>query len=423
MKVRITPSTCQGEVTIPPSKSMSHRAIICAALAAGVSKISNIAYSDDIKITIAGMRSLGATIETFDDHLLIEGIQNFQQPNDTTIFCKESGSTLRFFIPIFSLCQQPIAFTGENRLLKRPQTIYETIFKNQGIPYYQDDQKIEINGCLKSGKYELDGNVSSQFISGLLFTLPLLEGNSTIHIKEPYESRSYVDLTLEMLAYFGVRATYQDANTLYIEGNQTFQPFDYTVEGDYSQAAFFAVLASINHDLNILGVAHESKQGDKVILDIVEKFGAEVKNIEQGYQIKKGDLVAQTIDLRDCPDLGPILTVLMMYTKGKSTLYNAERLQYKESDRGAAMERELQMCGVDITATDHEIIVHGHPPYTCESILSGHKDHRIVMALAIAATCMQKPVVIEHAEFINKSYPTFFEDLKQVGIKVEIPYE
>jgi len=418
MKATIFPSTCKGSIKIPPSKSMAHRSIICASLANGKSVISNVAYSDDIKVTIEGMKNLGANITCFEDSIEIVGIKNFQHLKNSTIFCKESGSTLRFFIPIFSLCNQVLTFTGENRLLKRPQRIYEDIFKSQNISYIQDDNKIEIGGSLKSGHYELDGNVSSQFISGLLFALPLLKEDSTIHIKEPYESRSYVDLTLQMLELFGIQATYKDTNTLYIKGGQSYKPNNYTIEGDFSQAGFYCVLACINNDLTLTGLNPNSKQGDKQIIDIIKDFGINVIENKDGYTICKGVLTPKGIDLQNCPDLGPILCVLMALTSGKSQIYNALRLRYKESDRIKAMDDELKKCGVDIHSTQAEIMVNGNPPYTCTDELNGHKDHRIVMSLAILATILKQPVTINDAQYINKSYPSFFDDLKTIGIEV-----
>lgn len=420
MKVKVYPSQVHGKVVIPPSKSMSHRAIICAALANGRSEISNVAYSDDIKITIAGMQQLGANITCLEDRVIVEGIKDFHHLQDTTVFCNESGSTLRFFIPIFSLCNREIHFTGRNRLLKRPQTIYENIFKQQDIPYFQDDEKISIGGSLKPGSYELNGDVSSQFISGLLFTLPLLDGDSTIHIKEPYESRSYVDLTLEMLGRYGIHAHYSDSNTLVIKGNQTYQPNNYNIEGDYSQLGFFAVLAAINNDLHCGGLIHNSKQGDKQIISILKDAGARIEEVEDGFKIYKSALQPTNIDLQDCPDLGPILNVMAMYAQGETTIYNAQRLRYKESDRIAAMEEELLKLGATIHTTEGEIIIHGNKSYSGDVNLSGHKDHRIVMSLSVAATLFDKPVIIEGAQAINKSYPTFFEDLTRIGVKVDI---
>lgn len=418
MKATIYPASVSGQVVIPPSKSMSHRAIICAALANGKSTITNVAYSDDIKITIAGMQQLGAKITCLEDSVIVEGIKNFKGMKDDVVFCKESGSTLRFFIPIFSLCDKTIAFTGENRLLKRPQTIYEEIFTSQEISYVQTPDKIEIGGRLHAGKYSLQGDVSSQFISGLLFTLPLLEEDSVIHIEEPYESRSYVDLTLEMLDRYGIKATYVDANTLHIPGKQTYKPCDYEIEGDYSQLGFFAVLAAINNDLDCLGLKHDSKQGDKQIIDILKQAKVHVETIEGGYRIHKTDVQACEIDLQDCPDLGPILNILAMYAQGTTRIYNAQRLRYKESDRIAAMESELQKCDVTMKTSESEIHITGNTKYDTNDVLSGHKDHRIVMSLSVAATLFATPTTIEGAEAIAKSYPTFFDDLQKVGVKV-----
>lgn len=419
MKVEITPSKCSGSVHLPPSKSMSHRAIICASLAKGRSIISNVAFSDDILVTIAGMQQLGAHIETKDDQVIIDGGIDFASFADNQdVFCKESGSTLRFFIPIFSLTNKNVSFTGENRLLKRPQKVYEDLFHEKQLHYTQDASHIRIQGSLQPGAYSLAGDVSSQFISGLLFALPLLKQDSTIHIQAPYESRSYVDLTLQMLAHYGIDVVYQDPYTLYIKGNQTYQAADYTIEGDYSQAGFFAVLAAINNDLTITGLSHDSKQGDKQIIDILKDFHVDVTPIPFGYEIKKSQLSSATINLENCPDLGPILNVLQMYTQKESTIINAGRLRLKESDRILAMESELQACGVNYSSTLDTITIHGNPPYTPTRQLSGHKDHRIVMALAIAATCMKDKVIIDEAGYINKSYPTFFEDLASVGIEV-----
>lgn len=423
MKVRIFPGKADGEIQIPPSKSMAHRAIICAALANGTSTIHNIAYSDDIRITIEGMKQLGATIITKEDSIVVNGIKDFNQLKEDVVFCNESGSTLRFFIPIFSLCNRTITFTGKNRLLKRPQSVYAQIFKSQEIAFTQNEDKIQIGGKLSPGHYELDGDVSSQFISGLLFALPLLDKTSTIHIKEPYESRSYIDLTLQMLKLFGIEAGYIDSNTIEIAGNQTYKAHDYTIEGDYSQLAFFAVLAAINNDLKCLGVKHDSKQGDKQILTILKNAGATIQTIKNGYFIKKSKLHESAIDLKNCPDLGPILNVMMMYAKGTSNIYNAQRLRYKESDRIAAMEEELMKCGVQIHTKESEIIITGKDTYYCDEVLEGHKDHRIVMSLCIAATLFDKPVVINGAEAINKSYPAFFDDLQKAGITLEVIHD
>ena len=419
MKVKVYPSVCTGEIQIPPSKSMAHRAIMCASLAKGKSVISNIAYSDDILATIAGMRALGASIMMEKDTVVIEGIQSLPQ-KPLQVDCNESGSTLRFFVPLFTLSGQPITFLGRNRLLKRPQGVYQTMFEQQGHRFEQTEQQLIVQGALKAGSYEIDGSISSQFITGLLFALPLLEQDSIIHIKPPFESRSYIELTLQMLKTFGVTAEFQDNHTLYIPGNQSYQACDYAVEGDYSQMAFYAVLAAIQNDLYCKGVNSSSKQGDKAILSILEACNCKIEPKQEGYLVHKSELTATEIDLADCPDLGPVLNVLGMYAKGTTRIYHAARLRYKESDRIAAMEEELKKFHTDITTTEDEIFIKGKPTYCCEQELSGHTDHRIVMSMTVAALCSETPVVINGAECINKSYPNFFEDIQSIGGRIEV---
>lgn len=419
MKAVVSPSTVSGCVTIPPSKSMAHRAIICAALSSGTSVIDHVDYSKDILATLDGMQSLGAKITREENRVIIQGVQNFHCENEE-VFCNESGSTLRFFIPIFSLCNQSLTFTGAGRLLQRPQKVYEDIFHEQGLSFVQDEHGIHIKESLKAGTYTIKGNISSQFISGLLFTLPLLKEDSRINILPPFESRSYVDLTLEMLEMFGVHVSYEDEHTLFIPGNQHYVAHDYSIEGDYSQLAFFAVLAAINHDLDIKGIRHESRQGDKAIISILKDFGVSIEEIEDGYHVCKSQLKACTIDLANCPDLGPILTVLAMYSPGNTVIHNAERLRIKESDRIQAMEDELRKFGVDIHSTQGEIFITGKERYECKELLYGHNDHRIVMALSVALLCSDTKGTIEEAQAINKSYPSFFEDVERIHGKVEL---
>lgn len=419
MIAKVFPGKCSGKITIPPSKSMAHRAIICAALAKGISRIDNIAYSQDILTTIDGMRALGAEIVKHDDFLEVTGIGDITDCNKQEIFCNESGSTLRFFIPLFSLCGKRITFSGQGRLMERPQSVYEKIFKEQHLFFEHKDGTISIEGSLKSGEFVLDGDVSSQFISGLLFALPLCDKASTITIKEPFESRSYVDLTMQMLAHFGIEVEYSDANTIYIKGNQEYHSGCYSVEGDYSQLAFFACLAALNHDLEVCGVHHNSRQGDKAIMKILKEAQVACKEIVNGYAICKSKPCGIVIDLADCPDLGPILCVLAAFAKGSTHIKNAGRLRIKESDRIAAMECELKKLGVDIHSDDNNIYIEGKDTYKGGVIFNAHNDHRIVMSLAVAAALCENPCTIQGAEAVRKSYPQFFEDLMRVGIEVE----
>lgn len=419
MKVRIQPGSCGGTVRIPPSKSMAHRAVICAALAQGTSVIENIAYSEDVKTTLLGMEQLGAKVERGERSVTITGVDSLCNRGDMVVDCNESGSTLRFFIPIFSLTGAQVTFLGKNRLLQRPQSVYERIFRQQGLHYLHTDEQIRVQGALQPGCYEVDGNISSQFISGLLFALPLLPQDSTIVIRPPYESRSYIDLTLQMMAQFGVYAHYTDPHTLVVPGKQRYKACHTAVEGDYSQLAFYATWGAIAGDIHCQGVAHDSLQGDKAILAILQNAGARIEPAADGYRVYKSDLHGTEIDLSDCPDLGPILTVLGMYAQGRTRIYHAARLRYKESDRIAAMETELNKLGVSISSTEDEIVLQGAKDYEGCVHLDGHKDHRIVMSLAVAAACCRTESVIDGAQAIGKSYPNFFEDAALLGMQGE----
>lgn len=417
MKVVVKPSQCFGSVKIPPSKSMAHRAIICACLANGTSVISNIDYSVDISTTIDCMRNLGAEIECGKDFVVVKGIENFKNLKSNKIQCNESGSTLRFLIPIFSLTEEKITFIGKNRLLKRPQKVYEDIFNQSGLYFYQDDEKIEIQGKLQAKEYTVCGNISSQFISGLLFTLPLLKENSKIKILPPVESRSYIDLTIQMLNKFGIEIIWQDDTTLFVKGNQQYKPYNETVEVDFSQFAFFGVLSAINSKLNISGMDNNSLQGDKQILDILSQFGCKVSYKDRIYSVYSNKLVANEIDLKNCPDLGPVLCVLAMFSQGTTYICNASRLRIKESDRIEAMITECAKMGCKIESTKDEMIIYGG--YSVPTVeLNGWKDHRIVMACAVALTKLGG--TIDGCEAITKSYPNFFKDLQSVGIDLEI---
>ena len=419
MRARITPAKIDsGNITIPPSKSLAHRASICACLAPGRSVISNIDYSVDIRATIEGMRHLGASIKEDKDTLFIDGIETFQYDGDV-VNCHESGSTLRFFLPLFSLTGKRATFSGSKRLIERPQNVYEMLFQEQGIDFVRTYPNIIIDGRLKPGELTLKGNVSSQFITGLLFALPLLEADSKIHIEPPFESRSYVDLTIQMLKRFQIIVEYEDAYTLAIKGNQQYQPTDVLVEGDYSQLVFWASLGVLNHSVETHGLDLHSLQGDKKTIDIFQSMNAGIKVLDDGYQFCPGTLNGTVIDLNDCPDLGPMLFALATQANGKTTFQNAGRLRIKESDRIEAMETELKKLGCSISSTFGTVTITGPVKLQGNVTLHGHNDHRIVMALSILATIADEPITIDDAQAISKSYPGFFKDLASCGIFIE----
>ena len=308
----IEPGRLAGTTAVPPSKSAAHRAVVCAALAAGTSHIGNVEFSQDILATLGAAQQLGAKVERGEHELTITGRGNADGFATITrpVFCNESGSTLRFILPLFSLTAQKVRFTGAGRLMQRPQEIYAQLFERQGLRFEQNEQGITIFGRLCPGTFTLPGNVSSQFISGLLFALPLLSGDSTLHLIPPVESRSYIDMTRSVQAAFGVQSHWLDENTLAIPGGQHYHPCDYTVEGDYSQAAFPAVLGAVCGGVTITGLAPDTLQGDAAILDILRRCGAVFTRKGDSVTFAKAPLHGVDIDLADCPDLGPVLMVL-----------------------------------------------------------------------------------------------------------------
>ncbi len=409
-----------GSITAPPSKSMAHRAVLCAALAKGTSHIRNLEFSKDISATLGAAGQLCARVAAGADDAVVEGLGRFL-PVDAPVDCCESGSTLRFLIPLASLTGQEVTFTGRGRLMERPQSVYQTLYRAQGLRFEPTPGGLTVEGVLRAGEYELAGNVSSQFISGLLFALPLLPGTSTLHLIPPVESRSYIDMTRAVQAAFGITSRWLNAATLEIPGGQHYTPCVYTVEGDYSQAAFPAVLGAVAGGVTLTGLAEQTLQGDAVILDILRRCGARFARTEQGITFEKAPLHGVEIDLADCPDLGPVLMVLGLLCEGTTVIRNAERLRIKESDRIAAMETELRACGGILESEGGTITVTGcagalHAP---ASPLSGHNDHRVVMSLAVLALAAGLPLPIAGAEAVEKSWPNFFPAIKPLGAEVE----
>ena len=413
------PARIGGTVSAPPSKSMAHRAVLCSALAKGTSHIENLEFSKDISATLAAAGQLCARVESGPADALVEGLGHFR-PVFGPVDCCESGSTLRFLIPLASLTGQSITFVGRGRLMERPQSVYEALYREQNLHFEQANGQLTVAGSLRSGEYTLAGNVSSQFISGLLFALPLLAGDSTLHLIPPVESRSYIEMTRAAQAAFGVTSHWLDDTTLCIPGGQQYHPRDYIVEGDYSQAAFLAVLGAVKGGITLTGLAAETLQGDAAILDILCRCGAKFTRTEAGLVFEQAPLHGVDIDLADCPDLGPVLMVLGLLCEGTTVIRNAERLRIKESDRIAAMEAELRACGGVLSSEGGTITVQGCKPrlHAPEAPLSGHNDHRVVMSLTVLALAADIPLAINEAEAVQKSWPHFFDALKPLGVEV-----
>lgn len=414
MLARIQPSRLQGSVTVPPSKSMAHRALLCAGLAAGTTQIQGILPSQDMEATCRALTALGASIARQGSLARVQGVAGRPKAPQGPVDCGESGSTLRFLIPAFALASAPARLTGRGRLPQRPLGPYGAIFHGQGLPFAQDETGVSFQGPLAPGDYTLPGDVSSQFISGLLFALPLLPGDSHIRIQPPFESRGYVDMTLQVMDAFGVRASFVDGLTLRVPGNQRFiapaAPF--LVEGDDSQAAFFLTLDAILGDVSVAGLSLRSIQGDRVMGEILARCG----HVPGQPPRPLAPFVA---DLGDCPDLGPILMTLGLFCRGESRLLNAGRLRLKESDRGTAMAQELSKLGGQASLAGDEIRIR-QSRLRPGPALSSHGDHRIAMALAVAALGARIPADIQGAEAVEKSYPDFWKDLAHLGARVEL---
>lgn len=417
MLARIQPSRLQGSVTVPPSKSMAHRALLCAGLAAGTTQIQGILPSQDMEATCRALTALGASIARQGSLARVQGVAGRPKAPQGPVDCGESGSTLRFLIPAFALASAPARLTGRGRLPQRPLGPYEAIFHGQGLPFAQDETGVSFQGPLAPGDYGLPGDVSSQFISGLLFALPLLPGDSHIRIQPPFESRGYVNMTLQVMDAFGVRAAFLDGLTLRVPGNQRFTapaaPF--LVEGDDSQAAFFLTLDAILGDVSVAGLSLRSIQGDRVMGEILARCG----HVPGQPPRPLAPFVA---DLGDCPDLGPILMTLGLFCQGESRLLNAGRLRLKESDRGTAMAQELGKLGGQASLAGDEIRIR-QSRLRPGPALSSHGDHRIAMALAVAALGARIPADIQGAEAVEKSYPDFWKDLAHLGARVELCHE
>ena len=414
MLARIQPSRLQGSVTVPPSKSMAHRALLCAGLAAGTTQIQGILPSQDMEATCRALTALGASIVRQGSLARVQGVAGRPKAPQGPVDCGESGSTLRFLIPAFALASAPARLTGRGRLPQRPLGPYGTIFHGQGLPFAQDETGVSFQGPLAPGDYTLPGDVSSQFISGLLFALPLLPGDSHIRIQPPFESRGYVNMTLQVMDAFGVQAAFLDGLTLHVPGNQLFTapaaPF--LVEGDDSQAAFFLTLDAILGDVSVAGLSPRSIQGDRVMGEILARCG----HVPGQPPRPLAPFVA---DLGDCPDLGPILMTLGLFCQGESRLVNAGRLRLKESDRGTAMAQELSKLGGQASLAGDEIRIR-QSRLRPGPALSSHGDHRIAMALAVAALGARIPADIQGAEAVEKSYPDFWKDLAAIGARVEL---
>jgi 3-phosphoshikimate 1-carboxyvinyltransferase len=417
MKIEIKPGRIGGIIKAIPSKSISHRAIIAAGLAEGESRIGNVLMSDDIEATCEAMETFGATINHCGNSLDIIAKGILRQPSHP-INCRESGSTLRFLTPFGGLVSEPVVFKGKEGLSKRPMKPYLDMFERQGIRCEsKGGLPLVIEGKLEPGKYRLEGDVSSQFISGLLFSLPLLDGDSEIEITTPLESKGYVDLTMEILDKFGIVVEHDNYQLFRVKGKQAFKSIDMDIEGDYSQAAFWMIAGILGNGISISGLNPNSKQGDLKIIEIIQQMGAKVAFEGSNLVVNPSHTKGVVIDASQIPDLVPIITVLAALSEGKTEITNASRLRIKESDRLKSIATELNKLGAQVLEQPDGLVIFGKERLK-GGVVNSWNDHRIAMSLAIASVRCEGKVIIENCEAIEKSYPDFFNDFASLGGRI-----
>lgn len=398
MKIEIKPSTLCGEIIAPPSKSIAHRFLICGALSRGKSRINGVSGSVDMKATLSCLSALGASVKRDGNSVTI--FCGLNPKKEVTLDCIESGSTLRFMIPVaLASGAEKITFKGSERLIARGVEVYEEVFADKGVRIEKDKNEIVVSGTLESGNYVLRGDVSSQYVTGLMLSLATLNSDSTIEILPPVESRPYIDMTIKVLEKFGVKIEETEKNKFFVKGGQRFASGAYDVEGDWSNGAILFALNAFGSNVAVSGLDENSVQGDKVCVEI---FRA----------LEKGNA---TIDLSDCPDLAPIAFVVAAEKNG-ATFTGTERLKIKESDRAAVMAEELAKFGARVDVFDDYVVVHKAELHASSKEIRSHNDHRIAMSLAVLMT--KYGGVLDGAEAVKKSFPDFFDVMKRAGAKV-----
>lgn len=404
MQVTFTPGVARGRLAAPSSKSMAHRMLICAGLSAGESVIHGVSQCEDVLATIDCLRAFGVECRLEGDVAYVKGVDFSKASPTDAMRCRESGSTLRFFLPLGLLTGRSVMYLGAPSLMQRPMEVYRELCREKKLSYLYDGQSIVVRGPLTSGEYRVVGNISSQFISGLLFSLPLCKGESRIVITSSVESRSYIELTLAALAEFGVLAEWSDDHTIRIPGGQRYLAHETTVEGDYSNAAFLDAFNLFDGTVEVENLRADSLQGDRVYQAYFE-------------MLNKG---TPTIHIGNCPDLGPILFAVAAAKNG-GIFNGTRRLRIKESDRAMAMASELRKFGASVTVYEDAVVVYPADFHAPGEPLFCYNDHRIVMSLSVLLSITGGSLI--GAEAARKSYPGFFEDLRTLGIRYTVTEE
>lgn len=413
MDIKIIPSALYGEVNIPPSKSAAHRALICAALSEGTSRVTPFCTSKDIKATAQCLRALGMRVEADDKGYTVG--RSDTAKNGVLDFC-ESGSTARFLLPVAAALGADATAVGQGRLPERPMEVLTSLMRQHGVEVSSDNLPIEIKGKMTSGEFALAGNISSQYISGLMLAAPLMEGDTYIIPTTALESVGYIDMTISAMERQGV--TVEETNNGWkISARQKYQPVDIQIEGDWSQVAFFMSAAAIGGDIKIHGLDFSSKQGDMAALDVFAAFGADITIENDVLHIKRGTLRGITVNAADIPDMVPAIAATAAFAEGKTVIHSAGRLRIKESDRIKTTIAALSAMGVKTEEKEDGMVIYGGK--VKGGVIDGANDHRIVMAFSVAAAYADGESTLLGAEAISKSYPEFFDDFNRLGGKTK----
>ena len=397
-----------GKIKLPASKSYCHRALISAFIANKGAVIKNINLCDDVIITLEALKKIGANY-ILKENTVVFNLKKDLNLSDVEINVGQSASTLRFLLPLISSLVPHVKFVGSESLFQRPLNVYEDILKKQQIKFIKTSTSIEIFSSLHGEDLIVDGNISSQFITGWLFLLAKENKNHFIKVNLPFESSSYVDMTLDVLNKFGVKFVKKD--NLIVHSFSQFNYLSYEIEQDFSQLAFFAVLGSLKGQVTFSDLNLDSLQGDKRIIDILMDMGTKIDFFGNEITFMHSILKGIEIDLSDMIDLGPIIFVLASFCYGKTIVKNVKRLKYKESNRLDNMIIELKKAGVDISFINNEVAINGKSSYQGDNIFNSYDDHRIAMALSIFAVLNQGHSIIKNSECVKKSYQNFYEDL------------
>ena len=421
MDVLFSPCRLQGSVAAPASKSEAHRRMICAGLSSGEVKLNGYMESADMAATRRCLTALGASVRVSGDEVTIRGGET--KPGVMPLLdCGESGSTLRFFVPLAMTVAGGGTFRMHGRLGARPMDVYRDLFVPQGVQWRMGAgadgaAELAVYGGLEPGSYELPGNVSSQFVSGLLFALPLLEGDSTLIVKPPVESAGYILMTIKAIKESGIRLEEIMPFSWRIPGFQKYQAPSGCLHGDYSQAAVLLCAAALGHDITVTGLAADTIQGDRAVLRHLAALGATVDEQESGITVRGGNLHGAALDMHDCPDIAPMLALVCQLAQGESRLIRCGRLRLKECDRLEATVAILNNLGGNARVEGDDIVLHGMDKLSGGVTLDHYNDHRMIMLSAIAASIAENPVTVQGVEALNKSWPEFLHVYESLGGK------